>query len=177
MKKVLLVIMSIMLMLSFSLVALQAEETVKGKETAVEASEEGKAKYAKEKGALGAGIILGKPIGPNVKYWFNSNAAIDFGLGFDKDFTVYSDFLWHDWTIFPQPSKGTLAGYLGLGIRYEEKSGDDEFGFRTVAGVDYWFASHPIEVFLEIAPVFQVTPDTDTDFDAGVGLRYYFVGL
>ncbi len=167
MKKVLLVIMSILLMLSFSLVALQAEETVKGKDIT----------YAKKKGALGAGIILGTPIGPNVKYWLNSNAAIDFGLGFDKDFTVYSDFLWHDWTIFPQPSKGTLAGYLGLGIRYEEKSGDDEFGFRTVAGVDYWFASHPIEVFLEIAPVFQVTPDTDTDFDAGVGLRYYFVGL
>ncbi|MEN8262000.1 MAG: hypothetical protein ABFR82_00875 [Nitrospirota bacterium] len=133
--------------------------------------------YAKEKGALGAGIILGKPIGPNVKYWFNSNAAVDFGLGFDKDFVVYSDFLWHDWTIFPQPSKGALAGYLGLGIRYEEESEDDEFGFRAVAGVDYWLASHPIEFFLEIAPVFQVTPDTDTDFDAGVGLRYYFMGL
>ena len=42
MKKVLLVIMSIMLMQSFSLVALQAEETAKGKETAAEASEEGK---------------------------------------------------------------------------------------------------------------------------------------
>jgi hypothetical protein len=133
--------------------------------------------YAKEKGAWGAGIILGTPIGPNVKYWINSNAAIDVGLGFKKDLVVYSDFLWHDWTIFPQPSKGKLAGYLGLGIRYEEDSDDDKFGFRAVAGADYWLVSHPIEFFLEIVPVFQVTPDTDTELDAGVGVRYYFMGL
>ena len=42
MKKVLLVIMSIMFMLSFSFVAIQADEMAKGKETAAEASAEGK---------------------------------------------------------------------------------------------------------------------------------------
>ena len=77
---------------------------------------------AKEKGTLGAGIILGDPIGPNVKYWFDPKAAIDFGLGFERDFTVYADFLWHEWTLFPQPPQGSLAGYFGLGLRYEEKS-------------------------------------------------------
>ena len=59
--------------------------------------------FAKEKGALGAGLILGDPIGPTLKYWFNPNTAIDVGLGFEKDFTVYSDYLWHGWTILPQP--------------------------------------------------------------------------
>jgi len=129
---------------------------------------------AKETGSLGAGIILGNPIGPNVKYWFNPNAAIDFGLGFEKDFTVYTDFLWHEWTLFPQPPQGKLAGYFGMGLRYEEKRRDDEFGFRMVTGAAYWVLSHPIEVFLELVPVFQVSPDTDTHFDAGIGLRYYF---
>ena len=133
-----------------------------------------KSVYSKKKGALGAGIILGEPIGPNVKYWINSKAAVDFGLGFDDDVTVYSDFLWHDWNILPQPSKGTLAGYLGLGVRYEETKGDDKFGFRTVAGVGYWIESYPIEVYLELAPVFQVSPDTDTELDGGIGVRYYF---
>ena len=131
---------------------------------------------AQDKGALGAGIVLGSSTGPNVKYWFNPNTAIDFGLGFEKDFTVYSDILWHEWSLFPQPSKGRLAGYFGLGLQYEEKKDDDAFGFRTVAGAAYWIASNPIEVFLEVAPVFQVTPDTDTDFNAGIGLRYYFAG-
>ena len=156
MKKVLLLITGIILILSFSSIAIQAEEMTKGK------------------GAFGAGILLGEPIGPNVKYWINSNAAVDFGLGFNNDFTVYSDFLWHDWKILPQPSKGTLGGYLGLGVRYEEKKGNDKFGFRTVAGVDYWIESYPVEVYLEVAPVFQVSPDTDTEFDDGIGVRYYF---
>jgi hypothetical protein len=133
--------------------------------------------YAQDKGALGAGIILGSPIGPNVKYWINPSTAIDFGLGFEKDFTIYSDILWHEWKLFPQPPKGKLAGYLGLGMRYQDKRRDNEFGFRTVAGITYWMASAPIEFFLEIAPVFQVAPETDTDFDAGIGLRYYFTGL
>ncbi len=133
--------------------------------------------YAKETGTLGAGIVLGDPIGPNVKYWLNPKAALDVGLGFKKDFTVYTDFLWHEWTLFPQPPRGSLAGYFGLGLRYEEKRGNDDFGFRMVTGAAYWFPSHPIEVFLEIVPVFQVSPDTDTDVDAGIGLRYYFHGF
>ena len=132
---------------------------------------------AQEKGDLGAGINLGSSTGPNLKYWLNPNTAIDFGIGFDDDLTVYSDILWHDGSLLPQPSKGRLVGYLGLGLQYEEKSDDDEFGFRTVAGAAYWIASHPIEVFFEVAPVFQVTPDTDTDFNAGIGVRYYFASF
>ncbi len=132
---------------------------------------------AKEKGAFGAGVILGDPIGPTVKYWLHPTMAIDAGLGFESDFTVYIDLLWHGWNVLPKPSEGELAVYLGVGPRFEEREGEDKFGFRTVAGVAYWFESYPIETFFEIAPVFQFTPDTDTDFDAGLGLRYYFAGL
>jgi hypothetical protein len=133
--------------------------------------------WAKERGAFGAGIILGDPIGPTLKYWFYPNVAIDAGLGFESNFTVYIDLLWHGWNVFPKPPEGKLAVYLGVGPRFEEQKGEDKFGFRTVAGVAYWLESYPIETFLEIAPVFQFTPDTDTDFDAGLGLRYYFRGL
>jgi hypothetical protein len=129
---------------------------------------------AQENGTFGGGILLGDPIGPTVKYWFNRSTAVDFGLGFERDFTVYSDFLWHSWAIFPQPVEGKLAGYLGLGVRFEENTGEDKFGLRTIAGIAYWFESHPIEIFLELGPVFQFTPDTVTEFDAGIGLRYYF---
>jgi len=129
---------------------------------------------AQEKGAFGAGILLGEPVGPNVKYWLNPNMAVDFGLGFAHDFGVYADFLWHNWKILPQPSKGKLAGYLGPGLRYEEQDGDDEFGFRAVAGAGYWIESEPVEIYIEIAPVFQISPDTSTHLDGGIGVRYYF---
>jgi hypothetical protein len=170
-KKVFLVIMSILVILGFSSVALQAEEMT-GKKEAVTLKPD--VSPAELKGAFGAGIILGSPVGPNVKYWIDSNAAVDFGLGFANDFTVYADFLWHNWKIMPQPGKGSLAGYLGLGVRYQETEGSDKFGFRTVAGVGYWVESLPIEIYLEIVPVFQVSPDTDTKLDGGAGLRYYF---
>lgn len=133
--------------------------------------------HAQDRGSFGAGILLGEPIGPNVKYWINPNAAIDVGLGFENDFIFYSDFLWHEWKLLPQPPKGKLAGYLGAGIRFQDKRRDDEFGFRAVTGVSYWIEATPIETYLEIAPVFQVAPDTDTDINAGIGLRYYFTGL
>ncbi|MEW6602434.1 MAG: hypothetical protein AB1499_15790 [Nitrospirota bacterium] len=132
--------------------------------------------YAHDKGAFGAGVVLGDPVGPTLKYWIDSNAAIDVGLGFDNDMIFYSDFLWHEWKLFPQPQKGKLAGYFGAGVRFQDKDEDDEFGFRAVAGASYWIASTPIELYLEIAPVFQVSPDTDVDLNAGIGLRYYFTG-
>ena len=180
MKKVLLMITVIMLILSYSLLELQAEETTRGKESVTEYEDPGgyvKKKPADKKGALGAGVILGSPIGPTLKYWLNPRMAINIGLGFENDFVLYSDVLIHEWTLLPQPSKGSLAGYFGGGLRYENKDKDDEFGFRAVGGVSYWIESHPIEVFLEVAPVFQVSPDTDTEFDAGIGLRYYFTVL
>ena len=176
MKKVLLMFMGIALILCFSLSGLQAQETPGGKKPAAET---GRTPVVK-KGTLGAGVMLGSPMGPNVKYWFTHDIAVDVGLGFAKDFSLYSDVLWHRWTLFPQPPKGVLAGYLGLGLRYENEDDDDEhdeFGIRTVAGASYWVPSNPIEVVVEIAPVFQVSPDTDTGFDAGIGVRYYFTGL
>jgi len=174
MKKLLLMIMSIMLILGFSLLEIHAEETSGGNEYA---GGYVKKKPTDKRGALGAGIILGDPTGPTVKYWLNPRLAIDLGMGFNDDFSLYSDILIHEWSLLPQPPKGALAGYFGVGLRYENKDKDDEFGIRAVVGADYWIDSHPIEIFLEVAPVFQVSPDTDTNFDAGIGLRYYFTVL
>ena len=78
--------------------------------------------WAKERGALGAGVILGDPIGPTLKYWLHPNTAIDVGLGFEKDFTVYADFLWHEWNIFSKNRDEKLSGYLGHGSKTRRSS-------------------------------------------------------
>jgi len=123
---------------------------------------------------LGLGIILGSPTGISGKYWLDKIHAIDAALGFSGDFVFHADYLWHGWKAFPQPKQGKLSAYFGIGGRFEEKKKDDEFGIRFVAGGGYWFEKHPVEVFLELVPVFKVSPDTGLGFNGGIGIRYYF---
>ena len=130
--------------------------------------------YAVGNGDFGLGVIVGDPFGPTAKYWFNDSRALDIGMGFPSDFKLYGDYLWTSWDIFPQPAQGRLATSLGLGPRLVFLHDDTQLGLRTVAGLYYWVARNPLEIFLEIAPVFVVSPETSTDIDAGIGIRYYF---
>ncbi|HAH05245.1 MAG TPA: hypothetical protein DCM05_01770 [Elusimicrobia bacterium] len=129
--------------------------------------------WAQKAGNLGAGVILGNPTGVTGKYWMNETYAADAGLGFSTSLSVYGDYLWHGWTVLPQPSEGKLPVYLGLGAQIRTLH-ELEFGVRTVAGAAYWLPRHPLELFIEIAPVFRLVPGTSVGLDGGVGLRYYF---
>ena len=128
---------------------------------------------AQKAGDLGAGVILGNPTGVTGKLWLDGSRAVDAGLGFSSNLAVYGDFLWHSWTVLPQPAEGKLPVYLGLGAQVRALD-DAEFGIRTVVGVAYWLPRNPVEIFLEIVPVFRLTPGTSVGLDAGLGLRYYF---
>lgn len=129
--------------------------------------------WAQEEGSAGAGIVLGDPTGLTLKYFAHPSLAFDAGIGFSGDAAFYADALWHAWDLFPQPSRGRLGAYVGAGPRVETKH-DATFGIRTMAGVAYWLPSRPIELFLEGGPVFRFTPHTGTDFDAGLGIRFYW---
>ena len=63
---------------------------------------------------------------------------------------------------------------MGVGAKYQQKKNDDLFGVRFVGGINYWTPEYPIELFIELVPILEVTPDTDFDWDTGVGFRYYF---
>ncbi|MDD5301781.1 MAG: hypothetical protein PHS14_01625 [Elusimicrobia bacterium] len=128
---------------------------------------------AQKAGDTGVGVILGAPTGITGKLWLDGNKAIDAGLGWNSELTVYGDYLWHGWDVLPQPAQGKLPVYLGLGAQVRTFR-DSEFGVRAVAGVAYWLPNNPVEVFVEIVPVFFLTRDPGVGFDAGLGLRYYF---
>lgn len=128
---------------------------------------------AQKAGDVGAGVILGNPTGVTGKLWLDNDRALDAGVGFSTDLAVYGDYLWHSWTVLPQPSEGKLPFYLGVGGQVRTLR-DAEFGIRTVVGAAYWLPRDPIEVFLEIVPVFRLTPGTSVGLDAGLGLRYYW---
>lgn len=130
---------------------------------------------AQQAGRFGAGVILGDPTGLTAKYWLDDTRAVDFGVGFSGDAAFYGDFIWHGWNVFPQPQKGKLAAYLAAGPRIETEK-RTALGIRTMAGAGYWVSGQPIEIFMEAGPVFRLDPDRDVDFDAGLGVRFYFGG-
>ncbi|MGQ0644219.1 MAG: hypothetical protein ACT4O3_01860 [Elusimicrobiota bacterium] len=124
-------------------------------------------------GDIGVGIILGSPTGLSGKYWLGTTTAIDAALGFG-DLSLHGDYLWHIADLFPQPKQGKLPAYWGVGARIKDKKDDTEFGIRGVGGMAYWFPRHPVELFLELVPVFEITPDAGLGLDVGLGVRYYF---
>ena len=48
------------------------------------------------------------------------------------------------------------------------------FGIRVPLGVTYLFEEAPFDVFFELVPVLDLSPDVDLDINVAVGLRYYF---
>ena len=129
--------------------------------------------WAQKAGDTGVGVVLGAPTGMTGKMWLDGTKAIDIGLGWHSGLTIYGDYLWHAWDVLPKPPEGKMPVYLGLGAQVRTYN-DAEFGIRTVAGIAYWLPRHPVEIFVEIVPVFRLTPGTSVGMDAGVGLRYYF---
>ena len=131
--------------------------------------------WAQKAGDIGAGVILGDPTGATAKFWLNDSRALDAGMGFSTDLTLYGDYLWHSWKVLPQPSEGRLPAYLGLGAQIGDSSHrDSNLGLRAVAGIAYWLPRNPVEIFLDIVPVFHLSHGEGADINVSIGLRYYF---
>ncbi len=125
---------------------------------------------------LGLGIILGEPTGISLKYWTSRTTAIDgaiaWSLGKHNRMYFHGDYLWHNDRII-NVSKGRLPIYYGVGARLGF-NGDSSLGIRGVIGLDYQFATIPLDMFLELVPVMNLAPSTDFDFNGAIGVRYFF---
>jgi hypothetical protein len=127
---------------------------------------------------FGIGLVLGEPTGASLKYWLSDNFAIDGAVGWsfrgENNLHVHADFLWHKFDLIPVP-RGQMPLYFGAGARFKlQDNDDDRFGVRVPVGVSYLIEDIPVDVFLEVAPVVDVTPKTRFEFTAGVGVRYWF---
>ena len=69
--------------------------------------------------------------------------------------------LWHLQTTYMQPATGI-------------EDDDTKVGIRIPLGVDYIFAESPFDVFVEIAPILNLVPETEFDWSGGVGARFWF---
>lgn len=130
---------------------------------------------AQERGQLGLGVEVGAPTGGAAKYWTSENQAVGGGIGYNGNLAIHGDYLWHHWDLLPPPQEGRLAAYAGAGLRMRNRQDDSlEFGLRAPGGVAYWMGRYPIEMFVELAPVFKFNATNVLDLDGAIGLRFYF---
>jgi len=125
---------------------------------------------------FGLGAIIGEPSGISAKLWLDNKQAIDgalsFSFGEHSEFSFHSDYLWHRSDQF-EVEQGKLLLYYGLGARI--KSADNfRLGIRAPAGLNYIFATAPLDIFLEIAPVLDLINKTEFRLTGALGARYFF---
>ncbi len=126
---------------------------------------------------VGLGVIVGEPTAFSVKWWNDGRTAIDGAIGWsftEGDFYAHGDYLWHR-TVRADNVDSGFPLYYGIGARLllrDDK--DSKVGVRIPIGLDYLFDNGRFDVFVEIAPIFNVVPKTDFDLSGGVGARFYF---
>jgi len=133
---------------------------------------------ALERKKFGVGIIAGEPTGITVKYMLDDKSAIDAGVGWetsgDNEFHIYGDYLYHMNDLIKVPH-GKLPLYFGGGLRFiDREKKKDKLGIRIPAGIEYLFKDLSLGAFFELVPVLNLTPDTDFDFEGGIGIRFFF---
>ncbi|MFO7446850.1 MAG: hypothetical protein R6W90_10820 [Ignavibacteriaceae bacterium] len=126
---------------------------------------------------FGAGIIIGEPTGISAKYWLNSVNAFDYALGSsfvgNGRIHLHVDYLWHAYDVIN--STEIFALYYGPGVRVRTREyGRSNLGIRGVMGLAWFLQTAPMDVFVEIVPVLNLSPDVDMAINASVGARYYF---
>ena len=129
-------------------------------------------------GPFGLGIIVGEPTGISLKYRLSERNAIDgavaWSLSGDSDLHLHGDYLYH-WYDLITVKKGRLPLYAGVGARLVfRENHDDLVGLRIPVGLAYLFAGAPFDAFVELVPVLDLAPDTDFDFEAAIGGRFWF---
>jgi len=128
-------------------------------------------------GDVEVGIVLGEPTGFSGKVWTTLNSAFDLGVawsfGKGGHIHLHGDYLIHSFDFF-NVETGDMPLYFGIGgrVRLEEK--DSRVGLRIVVGTEYIFREAPVSIFLEIAPIMDIIPETASNLNAGFGIRYIF---
>lgn len=130
---------------------------------------------AQNKGA-GLGLIIGEPTGFSFKYWMSSTSAVDAALAWsfvdNGAFHIHADYLLHSFDLIRVP-EGKMPFYYGIGGRLKTTD-DARLGVRVPLGLAYLFQKAPVDIFLEVVPILDLTPQTDFRINAAIGARYFF---
>jgi hypothetical protein len=127
---------------------------------------------------MGVGIFVGEPSGLSTKTWLSHTTAFDAAAAWSMEdggyFHVHGDYLLHNFNVFPV-GKGALPLYYGVGGRILNRTNNIlNVGVRLPVGLEYLFQRAPFDIFLEVVPVLDFTPESTVDVNASIGTRYFF---
>ena len=125
---------------------------------------------------FGLGVIFGEPTGISGKVMLSERNAVDAAVAWsftrNGHFHVHADYLW----LFPNTiqSSERFTLFAGIGGRLVAGRGDGILGLRIAAGLAWLPRSTPLEIFFEVAPIFDIIPATEFSANGGLGIRFYF---
>lgn len=137
---------------------------------------------------FGLGVVLGDPTGLSAKLYLGGPAnAVDFALAFDTYSNngatngwmyFHATYLIHP-SVLAKPNGFEMPWHVGVGgyilsDEFQSSNDRDAFGVRVPIGLDFNLDDLPLQFFGDIALRVNLFPDTDIDFDLGIGARYYF---
>jgi hypothetical protein len=131
---------------------------------------------AAQDSGFGLGFILGEPTGLSGKLWITKSVSLNGGLAWsfrdEEALHLHTDGVFHNF-------RGVVRTYYGIGWRIKfadqvDAEGERKVGIRVPVGVTYLFAHSPWDIFIEILPVIDLAPETETDINGAIGIRYYF---
>ncbi len=130
--------------------------------------------FAQDSG-MGVGGIIESTLGVSFKQWIDDTRAIDAAviLPVTNSFSFFGDYLIHNFDV-TSVEKGKMPLYYGIGGMLRERDNDIILCIRAPLGIDYLFEQSPMDIFLEVVPILEVSPNVDLDLQAGLGCRYYF---
>ena len=132
---------------------------------------------------FGVGVIIGEPTGLSLKYWLDEDYAIDGAVAWsyseNDSLQLHGDYVFHNYDLLEADE---LPVYYGIGARLKFKDDDGRgrnedhamFGIRFPLGITYLFDNEPLDLFFEVVPVLDLSPDVELDLNAALGLRLYF---
>jgi len=134
---------------------------------------------AQDKG-LGAGVIIGDPTGVGIKVWTSSSNAVQFAVAWQSRDQFLGtrvrfggEYLWHSFDAIRSNERFPVFYGIG-GELLSGRSVDPTVGIQGVLGIDWLSRETPFDIFLQVSPVLLLTPSTNIELGAGIGMRYFF---
>jgi hypothetical protein len=129
------------------------------------------------------GFVLGSPTGISAKIKLDNKHSIDAVLAYslveDLGLEFHGDYLIEKAKVFSSNAGVPFELFYGIGARAAivkkgKHSDEVAIGPRIPLGIIYKMSEPRIEFFGELALVFDIIPETNSDLQGGVGMRYCF---